>query len=442
MAAASSSSILAPLLFGIGPPTHDPVPLKGAKEEETKEIASSQASPLTTLAAIVHRAVEASEREFRAMAASSVPGSMSPFSVHARMLADSLSAMCLKFDPDELNKICLFVYKQRPFYLLQSSKQNKNIYVAPTTDNSRAVQFNMDGSVFIHFNRKKMGDLSIGKTNTKSISVAIQFDTGGLFASAGINNQMSIPPIGIKKKSLQYVKNGDLELRGMNLTKNIPGFIRGMYPVSYQSKKRLEKVRIILPWYRSGTLMDNIYHLTFKQRIDIARQLLNSLVSLHTNGLIHRDLKETNIFLTIIGKKIEMVIGDLVTICIHEEVLAKQHTTTSWYASPEYAKAILTETCVSNATNEKLDIWSMGCILFALLYPDSLMELPGRDSKEEATVFARIAELHDEWLPKTLQANLRVLSPSRLDLLICCMLQVDPKRRIGPEELAKEIQLL
>lgn len=448
MASSSCTCVFAPLpfLFAVGIPSTifeealtSPREEEAKREEELKTLSTPSKShaltPTTT-----SRTAEASKSVFCGSPIPVASPERIQFASQISVLVYSLTHANLKFDLDQLKKTCLFINHYRTFYRESCLKKRENVYLPTALSlHDRPVQFNTDGTVFVHFNRKKQGDTSIGKTAMKSISVTMNVDTGELFASSGINNEILVARMNLNKRSTQTERVGDLELRGMYLTRNVPGFIRGMYPVSYLNKKKFNKVRVILPWYRYGTLEQNLKYLSLSQKIDIACQLLNYLVSLHGDGLIHRDLKESNIFITKIGKKYEVVIGDLGTVCIHEEVLTKLFKTTSWYASPEYAKAILNETCLSDVTNEKLDIWSMGCILFRLFYPAYYTELPGRESRDNAYIFAKLAVLPEDWLPAILTRQLKIPRPSPIDVLISRMLQVNPKRRIGPEDLAKEV---
>lgn len=449
MSAASYESIVhvfspPPFLWAThGPSSNDPaLPIlheeeTKKKERESKEIVSeksSDSSYLTDPSMIVARTHTAARIS---MYSHKMP-SVSNECVSIHVLLYSLSTANLRYNSD-LMKICNYIQRYRPYYREQCQNTRKNLFIPASKNHDRSLQFNLDGSVFIHFNRKKKGDLCIGRTAMKGICLAINFDNGAFVASARISNHALIGLINLTAVGTQIEKLGELELRGMQLTKNIRGFIKGFYPVAYQSKKGLDKVRVILPLYSSGNLHANRYHLTLEQRFDIAVQLLTYLVSLHASGLIHRDLKETNVFLERIGGKCEVVIGDSNSICIHEEVLTKLHKTTTHYASPEYAKAIINNKCLSNVTNEKLDIWSMGCVLFSLFYPASSRDLPGRNCKDNAAIVAQIAALPEDWLPLTLHEKTKKTS---MDVLISHMLQVNPKKRIGPEELAKEVHAL
>lgn len=84
-------------------------------------------------------------------------------------------------------------------------------------------------------------------------------------------------------------------------------------------------------------------------------QMVYGIKSLHDLGILHRDLKSANIFLTQDGT---IKIGDLNVSKISKCNLAKTQTGTPYYASPEVWKGM--------SYDKKCDIWSMGCVIYEL----------------------------------------------------------------------------
>jgi serine/threonine protein kinase len=67
-----------------------------------------------------------------------------------------------------------------------------------------------------------------------------------------------------------------------------------------------------MPYYREGSIrfaLDHNYRFSAHQAIDIACDLLTALGHLHTNGLVHRDVKSDNVFLA--DNLHEGLLGDL-----------------------------------------------------------------------------------------------------------------------------------
>jgi len=78
---------------------------------------------------------------------------------------------------------------------------------------------------------------------------------------------------------------------------------------------------------------------------------------LHTNRILHRDIKTINMFLT---KNDNIKIGDLGVARELNQTANMAHTVvgTPYYLSPEL--------CEEKPYNNKSDIWSLGCVLYEL----------------------------------------------------------------------------
>jgi len=78
---------------------------------------------------------------------------------------------------------------------------------------------------------------------------------------------------------------------------------------------------------------------------------------LHTNKILHRDIKTINMFL---GKDDKIKIGDLGVAKLLGQTQNMAHTIvgTPYYLSPEL--------CEEKPYNHKSDIWSLGCVLYEL----------------------------------------------------------------------------
>lgn len=107
-------------------------------------------------------------------------------------------------------------------------------------------------------------------------------------------------------------------------------------------------------------------YLKAKKRVSVAQtksflhQLLSALKYIHSNKVIHRDLKLGNIFL---GKNLEIKVGDFGLAAKLEFSEERKRTIcgTPNYIAPE----IITG---SVGYSYEVDIWSCGVICFALLF--------------------------------------------------------------------------
>ena len=87
-------------------------------------------------------------------------------------------------------------------------------------------------------------------------------------------------------------------------------------------------------------------------------QLMSAVGYIHANGILHRDIKTLNIFLT---KSSLVKLGDFGISKILEDntELAETHVGTPYYMSPELVRG--------EKYNDKSDIWACGCVLYELL---------------------------------------------------------------------------
>ena len=69
-------------------------------------------------------------------------------------------------------------------------------------------------------------------------------------------------------------------------------------------------------------------------------------------NILHRDLKSANVFKSKVGYKL----GDLNVSKVAKKGMARTHTGTPYYTSPEVWK--------DKPYDSKCDIWSLGCVIY------------------------------------------------------------------------------
>ncbi len=84
-------------------------------------------------------------------------------------------------------------------------------------------------------------------------------------------------------------------------------------------------------------------------------QMVVGLSSLHSHKIVHRDIKNANVFLTKAGL---VKLGDLNVSKIAKQGNLHTQTGTPYYASPEVWQ--------DKPYDKKSDIWSLGCVLYEL----------------------------------------------------------------------------
>ena len=92
---------------------------------------------------------------------------------------------------------------------------------------------------------------------------------------------------------------------------------------------------------------DKIWH--------IFRQMLEGLVALHAEKIVHRDIKCANVFLASGGG---VKLGDLNVSKIAKQGIMQTQTGTPYYCPPEV--------WADKPYNAKCDMWSLGCVIYEL----------------------------------------------------------------------------
>ena len=317
--------------------------------------------------------------------------------------------------------MCLYIETHKEVWRGAVEKSGKNLYVRSNSSLSRSVQYNFDHTIFVHFVKKRLKDKVLGEGGFKCVKTALCYNTGELFASVGLG------------------KKCEGELEKMTLVAGLEGFIQPLYCVSYLDKyENFPKKRIIMKLCEKG----NLSQLLKERRLSkgdfwrIASQLLSSLNQLHARKLIHRDLKPANIVLSQGAHgSLKAYICDLASLCTFESDERQEYRTTCWYVPPECAKAHLEDEAhakITSAKNfdvipsfsavvtDKLDVWSLGLILYQMFFNrrTSWMEA----SSDDKVVLKLVADLTERWF----------IEPKRgsIEHLIWAMLRINPRERL------------
>ena len=105
----------------------------------------------------------------------------------------------------------------------------------------------------------------------------------------------------------------------------------------------------------------------------IINSLLNGLSFLEDNELVHSDLKPENILLKLDNNKIKkIVICDFSLTLSIDKIKTNLNIVSLWYRPPEIY--------LNGKYNYKLDIWSMGCILYELITLKPLFNAKSNDN--------------------------------------------------------------
>jgi serine/threonine protein kinase len=152
--------------------------------------------------------------------------------------------------------------------------------------------------------------------------------------------------------------------------------------------------------------------LSINEIINIAAQIAEGLQAAHEKGIIHRDIKSSNIMLTEKGQVKIMDFG-LAKIAGSGAQLTKDHSTlgTAAYMSPEQARG--------EEVDQRSDIWSFGVVLYEMLTG----KLPFGGEYEQAVMYSILNEA-----PAAI-AEIREDIPAELEQLVQKTLEKEPDHR-------------
>ncbi|CAK8671985.1 serine/threonine-protein kinase 16-like [Clavelina lepadiformis] len=148
-----------------------------------------------------------------------------------------------------------------------------------------------------------------------------------------------------------------------------------------KNKGRLTEVWLVLPYYKRGTLYDEYQRLATKnEKIPKDRVLslflgsCKGVEAFHNHqpeALAHRDIKPGNVLITNEDVPVLMDLGSVaparVTIRNAKEAQALQDLAAERCTMPFRAPELF-QVPLHCIIDEKVDIWSLGCILFSLMY--------------------------------------------------------------------------
>ncbi|XP_064212141.1 serine/threonine-protein kinase Nek8 isoform X1 [Tribolium castaneum] len=183
---------------------------------------------------------------------------------------------------------------------------------------------------------------------------------------------------------------------------NHPNIIK--YLGSFQKEGSLV---IIMEYADGGNLAQLINAKKHKNEIFTEKSILNILSQIsaaisymHTNKILHRDLKSANIFLNMNGN---VKVGDFgISKMLNTRSQAQTVVGTPYYLSPEM--------CEGSDYNEKSDIWAIGCILYELAClrkPFEAMTLPVLVQKITACEYSNIPEIYSDELSQLVHSILQ-----------------------------------
>ncbi len=211
---------------------------------------------------------------------------------------------------------------------------------------------------------------------------------------------------------------------------DVPGIVRPIALTAAVNKRGEATLSLYENRCNLGALNDYVEYLSYSQRDRVIEGLLVALASLHDQKIVHRDLKETNIYLSTVkwarfstDLPIDPAIGDFdlaLKVTSHQKPCPFGGTYR--YLSPEKARAWLGRSSWTEYEEFASDVWALG-VVFA-----NLVQVPGKAGKLS---FEELSQLQ----PKDQKVIVSKISSSmNFDGLVDQMLQIDPRKRLSASE--------
>jgi serine/threonine protein kinase len=176
---------------------------------------------------------------------------------------------------------------------------------------------------------------------------------------------------------------------------------------------------LILPYCEYGDLLNRVSEgpLSEPHAKIVIFHILNALVHLHSQGIVHRDIKPDNIFM-VSSSFDDVVLGDFGVACVLDaDGYAEGQSGSLSYAAPELLSGW--------RYTEKVDIWSLGITMFGLLTGRFLYAFQERKARVRS-----IREAVDRLGRNPYIANVS----EGCKRLLGMMLQMDPRQRIDASQ--------
>jgi TolB-like protein len=184
---------------------------------------------------------------------------------------------------------------------------------------------------------------------------------------------------------------------------------------------------IVMPCYEGETLQARIARgpMSVEESVSVAVQVATGLSKAHEKGIVHRDVKPGNIFMT--GDGLAKIVDFGLAKLSGRTKLTRTGTTpgTIAYMSPEQLKG--------DEVNQRTDIWALGVVLYEMITG----EMPFRGDHEQAVMYSVLNET-----PKRLRSS-RADASADVERVIQRALSKDPTKRYQTAaELIQALQSL
>jgi serine/threonine protein kinase len=195
----------------------------------------------------------------------------------------------------------------------------------------------------------------------------------------------------------------------------------------YEIDEYNNQMFIVMAYVEGKSLREKIAQgpLKLEEALGLAAQIADGLHEAHEKGIIHRDIKSSNIMITAKGQAVVMDFG--IAKFAGETKITHTGTTmgTVAYMSPEQARG--------EKVDHRTDIWSLGVVLYEMV----IGQLPFKGNHEQALIYSILNEA-----PEPMTA-LRTGVPMELERIVAKALMKEPALRYQhADEIATDLKSL
>lgn len=235
-------------------------------------------------------------------------------------------------------------------------------------------------------------------------------------------------------KSFTDTKQANLEFVALSRLEGVENVVRMLDTYTMKCFGGSTEWCLILEFAENGTLLDyldrigsEIPHSLFPR---IAKQLLNGLFQMHSRGVVHGDIKPSNILCRSDGILTFCDFG-LATVVDSglEQVRLDKCSGTPAFVAPEILSIVckhllpMSMQAPRNYDGYAADVWSLGVTFYVLLTGDLPFDGPTQTDMFQRILHGRVSFPHRLSIPQPIQS------------LIKSMLRKDPRRRASITEL-------
>lgn len=226
--------------------------------------------------------------------------------------------------------------------------------------------------------------------------------------------------------------------------------VRHILPIwgIFYKKQSVYKRGLLMPLCSEGSLVSFFQHrlnanmlhtISRLDKMNIAFQIVESIVDFHANGICHLDLKAGNILLDQRDGRLEVFIADLESVSRKGTRVSEIVST---FPSPEMKRAELMQEKIT--VSFEMDLWALGDLLFFIFFGVSLLSANCLVHQTEPIEFLKRAQLIPSNFPELFKEKIRdqSLGPhdDRFFEKIPLLFSYDPTRRPSAESVLNVLQ--